>query len=426
VRREIYADHAGTTAPAPEVVEAMLPYLGERFGNPSSVHRRGEAAREAIETARAQLAALVGASPEEIVFTASGSEANNLALKGALLAAPEGRRRLVVSAIEHPSVLETARHLEARGVPLTLVPVEPSGVVEPERLKRALGPDVALVSVMWVNNEVGTLQPIAEIAGLAHAAGARVHCDAVQAVGKLPVDVGEVGVDLLSLAGHKFQGPPGAGALYARRRTRLVALVHGGHQERSRRAGTENLAAIVGLGAAAERARARLAGETEALAALGERLRAGLTSRIPASRLNGDPERRLKTIVNLCFTGVDGEAVLHELDLQGITVSTGSACSAASPGPSHVLIALGLRPEDAHASVRFSLGKGIREDDIDTILTVTPPVVERLRALGGREAPSPAETAAGAGDRATVGSPASRGRAVGHQRTRVARRGELS
>jgi len=301
--------------------------------------------------------------------------------------------------------------------------VERSGVVDPERLKGALGPDVALVSVMWVNNEVGTIQSIAEIAELAHAAGARLHCDAVQAVGKLPVDVGEAGVDLLSLAGHKFQGPPGAGALYVRRRVRLVPLVHGGHQERSRRAGTENLAAIVGLGAAAERARTRLvSGATEALAALGERLRAGLTRRIPASRLNGDPERRLRTIVNLCFTGVDGEAVLHELDLQGITVSTGSACSAASPGPSHVLIAMGLRPEEAHASVRFSLGEGIGEDDIDTILTVTPPVVERLRMLGGRESPE----AAGAGDGATVGSPATRGPAVGHQRTRGARRGELS
>ena len=423
MRREIYADHAATTAPAPEVVEAMLPYLGEGFGNASSVHRRGEAAREAIEAARAGVAALVGASPEEIVFTASGSESNNLALKGALPGAPEGRRRLVVSAIEHPSVLETARHLEDRGVPVTIVPVERSGVVDPERLKGALGPDVALVSVMWVNNEVGTIQSIAEIAELAHAAGARLHCDAVQAVGKLPVDVGEAGVDLLSLAGHKFQGPPGAGALYVRRRVRLVPLVHGGHQERSRRAGTENLAAIVGLGAAAERARTRLvSGATEALAALGERLRAGLTRRIPASRLNGDPERRLRTIVNLCFTGVDGEAVLHELDLQGITVSTGSACSAASPGPSHVLIAMGLRPEEAHASVRFSLGEGIGEDDIDTILTVTPPVVERLRMLGGRESPE----AAGAGDGATVGSPATRGPAVGHQRTRGARRGELS
>ncbi len=388
--REVYADHAATTAPAPEVVAAMLPYLGERFGNASSVHCRGEAAREVIEAARERVAALIGAAAEEIVFTASGSEANNLAIKGTLLAAADAmgvngaRKRLVISAIEHPSVIETARHLESRGYPLTVVPVGPEGVLDPARLEEALGPDVALVSVMWVNNEIGTVQPIARIAELAHRAGAKVHCDAVQAVGKLPVSVAESGVDLLSLAGHKFHGPPGAAALYVRRRTRLVPLVHGGHQERSRRAGTENLAAIAGLGAAAERAARWLASDApRRLAALGERLRRGLVSTIPGARLNGDPERRLAAIVNLRFEGVDGEAVLHELDRLGITVSTGSACSAATPGPSHVLMALGLRPEDAHASVRFSLGGEHSEEDVDYIVANAPPVVERLRALAG-------------------------------------------
>jgi cysteine desulfurase len=391
--RQIYADHAATTAPAPEVVAAMLPYLGESFGNASSVHRRGEAAREGVEAARGRVAALIGASAEEIVFTASGSEANNLALKGALLAAEEGRgaaagggprRRLVVSAIEHPSVLETARHLESIGRPLTVVPVEPDGVLDPARFERALGPDVALVSVMWVNNEIGTVQPIARIAEIAHRAGAKMHCDAVQAVGKLKVHVAEAGVDLLSLAGHKFHGPPGAGALYVRRRTRLVPLVHGGHQERSRRAGTENLAAIVGLGAAADRAGRWLASEGPArLNALTERLRRGLLAAVPQARLNGDAERRLPAIMNLRFAGVDGEAVLHELDRLGITVSTGSACSAASPGPSHVLMALGLRPEDAHASVRFSPGEDLSEADVDTVLAAVPQVVARLRALAG-------------------------------------------
>ncbi|MEK7823816.1 MAG: cysteine desulfurase family protein [Candidatus Eisenbacteria bacterium] len=396
--REIYADHAATTAPAPEVVAAMAPFLAERFGNASSVHRRGEAAREALEEARARVASLIGAAPEEIVFTATGSEANNLALLGAMEAAAQAprlpssgggvpRRRLVVSAIEHLSVLETAQHLAGRGFEVTVTPVGPGGVVDPERIARDLGPDVALVSVMRVNNEIGTLQPVAEIARLAHAAGARMHCDAVQAVGKMPVEVTALDVDLLSLAGHKFHGPPGAAALFVRRRTRLVPLVHGGQQERARRAGTENLPAIAGLGAATDRAMRVLASaEPRRIAALGDRLLEGLLARVPATRLNGDRERRLASVVNLCFEGVDGEAVLHELDLAGITVSTGSACSAASPGPSHVLMALGMRPEDAHASVRFSLGEGNDETDVDRIIAATAAVVERLRALAGQAA----------------------------------------
>jgi cysteine desulfurase len=388
--REVYADHAATTRTAPEVLAAMEPFLRERFGNPASVHRRGDAAREALEAARAQVAALIGALPEELVFTASGSEANNLALKGVMRAAPPERRRLVVSAIEHPSVLETARHLESRGIPLTIVPVEPDGAVAPERLRAVLGPDVALVSVMAVNNETGVIQPVETLAAMARECGARFHCDAVQAAGKLGLDAAGGDLDLLSLAGHKFGGPPGAGALWVRRRLRLLPLVHGGHQERSRRAGTENLPAIVGLGAAAERAARRLeSGEATEPARLGERLREGLLRAVPGTTLNGDAPR-LESIVNLCFHGVDGEAVLHELDREGVTVSTGSACSAASPGPSHVLIAMGRSPEDAHASVRFSLGEGNDAADVERILNVTPPVVARLRALAGV---SPAERA---------------------------------
>ena len=382
--REVYADHAATTPPLPEVIEAMRPYLGESFGNASSVHRRGEAARDAIDRARAQVAQLIGALPEEIVFTASGSEANNLALQGVLAGATGERRRLVISAIEHPSVLETARHLESRGVPLTIVPVEPNGIVDPARVASALGPDVALVSIMYVNNEIGTVQPIAEIAALARAAGARMHCDAVQAAGKLPIDVSALGPDLLSLAGHKLGGPLGAATLSVRRRLRLVPLVLGGHQERSRRAGTENLPAIVGLGVAARLAAAHVQSDApRRLAGLAKRLGIGLLA-IEGTRLNGDAERRAPGIVNLCFTGVDGEAVLHELDREGITVSTGSACSAATPGPSHVLLALGLRPEDAHASVRFSLGEGSEAADVESILAITPVVIERLRALDRR------------------------------------------
>jgi cysteine desulfurase len=393
MRREVYADHAATTRLAPEVRAAMEPWLGEGFGNASSVHARGEAARDAIERARGEIAALIGATSEEVVFTASGSEANNLALKGALGAmgamdaATGGRRRLVVSAIEHPSVLETARHLESLGVPLTVVPVRPDGIVDLTALEQALGADVALVSVMWANNEVGTVQPVAAIAALAHAAGARFHTDAVQAAGKLDLCDAAGHVDLLSLAGHKLHGPLGAAALFARRRTRLRPLVHGGHQERSRRAGTENLPALVGLGAAAALATRRLAaGEPERVAVLANRLLDGLLARVPGARLNGSHEHRVPGILNVCFTGVDGEAVLHELDAQGVTVSTGSACSAGSPGPSAVLIALGLRPEDAHASVRFSLGADNDDADVEHILAVTPPVIERLRSLGEHSA----------------------------------------
>jgi cysteine desulfurase len=383
-RHEIYADHAATTRIAPDVERAMSPYFGERFGNPSSVHSRGEAAHTALDAARRQVSSLLGANAEEVVFTAGGSEANNLALKGVMWGARGERRRLVISAIEHPSVIETARHLEARGVPLTVVPVERSGVLDPERLSAALGSDVALVSVMWVNNEIGTIQPVAELARRTHAAGARFHCDAVQAAGKLAIDVGEADVDLLSIAAHKFHGPPGAGALWVRRGLKLVPLVHGGRQERGRRAGTENLPALVGLGAAAERAARLLAsGDAARASALGDRLLARLTEILPGAALNGDRRQCLGSIVNLRLPGVDGEAALHELDGEGILVSTGSACSAASPGPSHVLLALGVGAEEAHASVRFSLGEDNREADVDTIVSVMPRIVERLRSLAG-------------------------------------------
>ncbi len=379
---EIYADHAATTPVAPEVLAAMEPYWGAGFGNAASVHRRGEAAREVVERARGQVAALVAAAPEEVVFTASGSESNNLALKGVLVAAPVSRRRLVVSAIEHPSVLEAARHLESRGHVLTILPVTPDGVVTPERLEAALGDDVALVSIQWVNSETGTFQDVRQLAALAHAAGARFHCDAVQAAGKLAIDFAALGVDLLSLAGHKFGGPPGAAALIVRRRMRLVPLIHGGHQERGRRAGTENLPALAGLGAAAERARARIAtGAPVVMAALGVQLADGLTAAVPGAVVNGAGGPRLRSIVNVCFPGSDGEALMHELDRDGITVSTGSACSAADPGPSHVLIAMGLEPEDAHASVRFSLGDGNDAAQVKRIITAVPAALARLRTL---------------------------------------------
>ena len=382
-RNAIYADHASTTRPAPEVVEAMLPWLGEGFGNASSVHSRGEAAHDAIEAARLEVARLVGGQSEEIVFTATGTESNNLALRGAMRAAA-GRRRLVTTAIEHASVLAPARALEAEGFALTLVPVRANGAVDPEALAESLGPDVALVSVMAVNNETGVIQPLEEIGPLVKACGALFHVDAMQAPGKIAIAVDGWQADLLSVAAHKFHGPLGAAALFVRRRTRLEPQVLGGRHERGWRAGTENVAAIVGMGVAARRARGSLAGgEPGRVAALGERLLAELLAGVPSSRLNGDLNRRVGGIVNVCFAGVDGEALLHELDHAGIQVSTGSACSSAETGPSHVLLAMGLDAEDAHASVRFSLGEETTEEDVARIGAVTPPVVERLRALAG-------------------------------------------
>lgn len=381
----VYADHAATTRPAPEVLEAMAPWTGERFGNASSVHARGEAAREAVEGARLEVARLLGAQPEEIVFTASGSEANNLALKGALAALPDpARRRVIVGATEHNSVLETARFLAGRGLAITVLPVRPNGQADPGELAAVLGPDVALVSVMAVNNETGVVNPVDELGLRTKQAGALFHVDAVQAAGKIPVAVDGWHADLLTIAGHKFRGPVGAAALFVRRRVKLVPQVHGGHQERGRRAGTENVAAIAGLAAAAARARAQLAsGAPHRVAALGEKLLAGLLVAVPDTRLNGDLNQRVGGIVNVCFAGVDGEAVLHKLDRAGVEVSTGSACSAADPGPSHVLTAMGLPPEDAHASVRFSLGEETTEVDVEHICKVTPPILERLRALAG-------------------------------------------
>ena len=381
--KPIYADHAATTRPAPEVVAAMQPWLAGRFGNASSVHSRGEAARDAIEAARLEVARLVGAQSEEIVFTSSGSESNNLALQGAMRAAGQ-RKRLVTTAIEHASVLGPARALAEAGFELTIVPVKKNGAVDPDVLATSLGSDVALVSVMAVNNETGVLQPLEEIGPLVKECGALFHVDAMQAPGKIPIAVDGWQADLLSLAAHKFHGPLGAAALFVRRRTRLVPLVHGGRHERGRRAGTENVAAIVGLGVAARRAHEALAsGEPGRLGSLGDRLLALLLSRVPDTTLNGDLNRRVGGILNLCFAGVDGEAVLHELDSVGIQVSTGSACSSAEPGPSHVLTAMGLNPEDAHASVRFSLGEETTEEDVTGIGEATPPVVERLRALAG-------------------------------------------
>ncbi len=380
----VYADHAATTRPAPEVVAAMLPWLSDAFGNASSVHARGEAARDAIEAARLEVARLVGAQSEEIVFTATGSEANNLAIAGVMLASPE-RKRIVTTAIEHASVLECARALEAEGFELTIVPVRRNGRVDPDELAETLSDDVALVSVMAVNNETGVLQPIEAIGAYVKQAGAVFHVDAVQAPGRIAIAVDGWQADLVSIAAHKFHGALGAAALFVRRRTRLEPLVRGGQHERGLRAGTENIAAIVGMGVAATRARLALAnGVPQRVSELGDRLLAEVLAKVPDTALNGDLNARAGGTINVSFAGVEGEAVLHELDREGIEVSTGSACSHALAGPSHVLLAMGLTPDEAHASVRFSLGEDNTEADVLRIGEALPPVVARLRALGGQ------------------------------------------
>lgn len=382
--RRVVADTAATTRPDPAVVAAMMPWWGEAHANAASLYQRGEAARDAVEAARASVARLIGCAAEEVVFCATGSESDNLAIQGTMALAEPGRDRIVTTAIEHRAVLETARYLGSQGHALTVVPVRANGQVDPDELADALGPDVALVSVMAVNNETGVVQPLEDIGMRVKAAGARFHVDAVQAVGKRPVAVDAWQADLVSLAGHKFHGPVGGAALFVRRRTRLAPLVHGGTHERGRRAGTHDVAAIVGLGVAAELALQRLAaGESARVAELGELLLARLLAGVPDTVLNGDLNARVGGIVNVCFRGVDGEAVLHELDRVGVEVSTGSACSSGEAGPSHVLTAMGVAPEDAHASVRFSLGREHTDDDIAWIGEVTPPIVERLRALAG-------------------------------------------
>ena len=383
----IYLDHNATTPVAPPVADAMTNALRTVFGNPSSVHAYGQEAKTALDEARSAVARLIGAEPTEIVFTSGGSESNNLAIRGiAEAAAGSGRRHLVASMIEHEAVLRTLKALDGKGRSTTLVRVDERGVVTTERLAAALTDETALVSVMHANNEIGTIQPIAELAAVAHERGALVHIDAVQSVGKIPVDVRSLGVDLLSLSGHKFNGPKGAGALWIRRGTRLHAQMTGGRQERNRRAGTENLPAIVGLGAAARRLLDKDDPATTDLAALRDRLEAGVLAAVSGTAVNGASTARVGNTSNISFHGVEAESLLIALDLEGIAVSTGSACSSGTLEPSHVLRAMGFSPHRTQNSIRFSLGLGNTADDVDRVVGVLPDIVDRLRALAGRGA----------------------------------------
>ncbi|MEW6233314.1 MAG: cysteine desulfurase NifS [Chloroflexota bacterium] len=380
--RKVYFDHAATTHPDQRVVEAMLPYLEEAFGNPSSLHDYGSAAKEALEKARAQVASLINVTrPEEIYFTSSGAEADNFALKGIALGNQQKGRHIVTSRIEHHAVMHSAQTLEKWGFQVTYVPVDKYGTVDPADVARAITPQTTLVSIMHANNEVGTIQPIAEIARITRERGVLLHTDAVATVGTIPVDVKELGVDLLSLSSHAFYGPKGAGALYVRKGVRIVPFIDGGVQEGGRRAGTENVPAIVGLGVAAEIAKAEVPSRAARLTPLRDRLARGLLERIDRVYLNGHPTQRLPGHVNVCVEYIEGESILLFLNMQGVAASSGSACTSRALKASHVLTAMGVDPALAQGSLLFSLGRDNTEEDVDYVLEVLPPIVERLRQM---------------------------------------------
>lgn len=378
----IYLDHNATTPLDPRVLEAMVSVLREGFGNASSLHWFGQRARAAVDEARGEVAALVGGTPAEVVFTGSGTEADNLALRGVAAASREPRRKILYSAVEHHAVVNTARALAEEGVPVEAVRVTAGGMLDLDDLRAKLDERTALVAVMHANNETGLVQPVAEVVHLAHERGAMVHSDAVQAAGKLPLDVRALDVDLLALSAHKIYGPQGVGALYVRRGTRMKALLRGGAQERNRRAGTENVAGIVGLGRAAALAARDLAAEASRLAALRDRLESRLLA-VPGARRNGDGPRVPNT-ANVSFERTEAESLLLALDLQGLAVSTGAACAAGAMEPSHVLRAMGLPPERVQGSVRFSLGRSTTEEQVDRAAEMVAAAVARQRESARR------------------------------------------
>jgi cysteine desulfurase len=377
----IYLDYNATTPVDPAVLDAMLPYFAESFGNASSIHSPGQRARGAVDSARASVAALLGAKPSEIVFTSGGTESDNLALFGVVAASQEPRKHIITTAIEHHAVLNAAQALEKLGVEVTYIPVGREGIVDPEDIRRARKPETILISVMHANNELGTVQPIEEIGRIAAAADVWFHCDAVQSAGKLPLDVNRLGVDLLSISAHKIYGPKGVGALYVRSGTPLEPQFHGGHHERDRRPGTENVPGIVGLGKAADLARKNLAVDSARIAALRDRLEDALLVTCGDARVNGNRTLRVANTSNVSFHAAGGEALVIALDLQRIACSTGAACSSGAVGPSHVLMAIGLSPDEARSSLRFSLGRTTTLEEIDQVIATIPQAVERLRAL---------------------------------------------
>ncbi|MDR7417782.1 MAG: IscS subfamily cysteine desulfurase [Armatimonadota bacterium] len=381
----IYLDYAATTPVDPRVLEAMRPFFTERFGNAGSVHAYGQAARAAVDAARRSVARLIGASPGEVIFTAGATESNNAAIFGAVFASRREDRHVITAITEHHAVLEPCRWLEQQGVAVTVLPVDRYGVVDPDAVRRAIRPGTVLITIMHSNNEIGTLAPAAEIAAIARAHGVLFHTDATQSAGIVPIDVRSLGVDLLSLSAHKRYGPKGVGALYVRSGVKIAPFLHGGSQERGRRGGTENVPGIVGFGVAARLAQEAMPDEATRVAALRDRLAAGLAA-MDAAHLNGHPSQRLPGIVSVSFADADSESLLLALDLEGIAASSGSACTSGSLEPSHVIAALGLPTDLAAGTLRFSLGRWSTAEEVDRVVSVLPAILASVRRAGARRA----------------------------------------
>ncbi len=379
--RRVYMDHNATTPVHPEVLEAMMPFFREQFGNASSIHWAGREVRQYLDEAREKVAALLHASPEEVIFTGCGTESDNMAIKGVASALREKGRHIITTRVEHHAVLHTCQFLEKAGFRVTYLPVDGEGMIDLEELRRSITTETILITIMFANNETGTLFPVQEIGKIAREKGVTFHTDAVQAVGKVPVDLQQLPIDLLSLSGHKLYAPKGIGAQYIRKGTKVTSLIHGGSQERNWRAGTENIPYIIGLGKASEMALRDLPKRRAYLAGLRDRLYQGLSERIPHMKLNGHPTERLPNTLNLSFLYIEGESLLLNLDLEGIAVSSGSACTSGSLDPSHVLLAMGIPPEIAQSSIRFSLGWNNTEEDVDYVIEVLPKIVQRLRDI---------------------------------------------
>ena len=380
--KRIYMDHAATTSMDVEVVKAMEPYFTLKYGNPNSIHSFGQEAREAVEEARGKIAYLICANPAEIIFTAGGTEADNYAIKGIAWANQKKGNHIITSKIEHHAVLHSCQFLEKQGFKVTYLPVDKYGLIDLEDVKKAITDKTILVTIMHANNEIGTIEPIKEIGKVVKDAGVYFHIDSVQTTGHIPIDVNDLGVDMLSMSGHKFYGPNGVGVLYLRKETKIINLIDGGAQEKNRRAGTENVAGIVGLGKAAELAEKRLAEGTEdRVVKLRDKLIKGIMNKIENVRLNGHPTNRLPGNANLCFEFIEGESMLLSLDMEGVAASSGSACTSGSLKASHVLLAIGLPPEIAHGSLRLTLGKDNTEEEIDYVIDILPGIIEKLRAL---------------------------------------------
>ncbi len=392
--RQVYFDNNATTRVAPEVVEAMLPYFGDLYGNPSSMHHFGGQVARSVDVARQQVAALLGCEPTEVVFTSCGTESDNHAIRGVLEAFPE-KRHLITTRVEHPAVLNTMKHLHRRGYKVTELAVDRQGNLNLDELADAITDETALISIMWANNESGTVFPIEKIAALAKSRGVLFHTDAVQAVGKIPIDLKKMPIDLMAISGHKLHAPKGIGVMYIRKGTMIRPLILGGHQENNRRGGTENVPYIVGLGRAAELARAGMTEENTRVKSMRDRLERELLARCPNTHVNGNPESRLPNTSNIGFEFIEGEAILLHMSYAGIAASSGSACTSGSLEPSHVLMAMGVPFSYAHGSIRFSLSRYNTDDEVEYVVNTLPPIIEKLRAMSPFAADAARAAAAG-------------------------------